>query len=165
MGLGKTIEAGLIWTELEARQEADRVLVVCPSSLLNKWKEEMADRFEFELIELDGNGLKTFLERHRQNRLPRRQAYICSLERLRSWDGVAEMKDVPPEFDVVIVDEAHSMRNQDTKSYALGTQIAEWADNLVFLTATPINLPPGGSARTCWSYSHPKTTAISGILN
>ena len=140
VGLGKTIEAGLIWTELEARQEADRVLVVCPSSLLNKWKEEMADRFEFELIELDGNGLKTFLERHRQNRLPRRQAYICSLERLRSWDGVAEMKDVPPEFDVVIVDEAHSMRNQDTKSYALGTQIAEWADNLVFLTATPINL-------------------------
>jgi superfamily II DNA or RNA helicase len=140
VGLGKTIEAGLIWTELEARQEADRVLVVCPSSLLNKWQEEMADRFEFELTELDGNGLNTFLERHRQNRLPRRQSYICSLERLRAWDGLAEMKDVPPEFDLVIVDEAHSMRNQDTKSYALGTEIAEWAENLVFLTATPINL-------------------------
>lgn len=140
VGLGKTIEAGLIWTELEARQEADRVLVVCPSSLANKWGEEMADRFEFELIELDGNGLKTFLERHRQNRLPRRQAYICSLERLRSWDGLAELKDIPPEFDLVIVDEAHSMRNQDTRSYALGTEIAEWADNLIFLTATPINL-------------------------
>ncbi|MDP7701303.1 DEAD/DEAH box helicase [Mycobacterium sp. TY815] len=140
VGLGKTIEAGLIWTELEARQEADRVLVVCPSSLLNKWKEEMADRFEFELVELDGSGLRNFLERHRQNRLPRRQAYICSLERLRSWDGIDELREFPPEFDLIIVDEAHTMRNQDTKSYALGSEIAEWAENLIFLTATPINL-------------------------
>ncbi|BBX48058.1 hypothetical protein GCM10009641_08980 [Mycobacterium cookii] len=140
VGLGKTIEAGLIWTELEARREADRVLVVCPSGLLNKWKEEMADRFEFELMELDGNGLKNFAEQHRQNRLPQRRAYISSLERLRNWDGLDDLTEIPPEFDLVIVDEAHAMRNQDTKSYALGTEIAEWADNLVFLTATPINL-------------------------
>ena len=140
VGLGKTIEAGLIWTELEARQEADRVLVVCPSSLLTKWKEEMADRFGFELTELDGNGLKDFLDRHLRNRLPRRGTYICSLERLRMWEGLEQTKDIPPHFDLVIVDEAHSMRNQDTKSYALGTEISEWADNLVFLTATPINL-------------------------
>lgn len=140
VGLGKTIEAGLIWTELEARQEADRVLVVCPSSLVNKWKEEMADRFEFELIELDSKGLDNFLTRHKQNRLPQRQAYISSLERLRMWNGLTETKEITPEFDLVIVDEAHSMRNQDTKSYALGTQIADWADSLVFLTATPINL-------------------------
>lgn len=140
VGLGKTIEAGLIWTELEARREANRVLVVCPSSLLGKWKEEMAERFEFELIELDGDGLKTFLERHRQNRLPQRHTFICSLERLRMWEGLEESREIPPEFDLIIVDEAHSMRNQDTKSYALGTELAEWASNLVFLTATPINL-------------------------
>ncbi|BBX88405.1 hypothetical protein CQY21_20155 [Mycolicibacterium boenickei] len=140
VGLGKTIEAGLIWTELEARQEADRVLVVCPSSLLSKWKLEMADRFEFELVELDTKSLGEFLDKHRQNRLPARQAYICSLERLRGWDGLDELREFPPEFDLVIVDEAHSMRNSDTKSYALGTELADWADNLVFLTATPINL-------------------------
>ena len=140
VGLGKTIEAGLIWTEMEARQEADRVLIVCPSSLLTKWKEEMADRFGFELSELDSNGLKEFLDLHQRNRLPRRRAYICSLERLRMWDGLEVTKEIPPHFDLVIVDEAHSMRNQDTKSYALGTEISEWADNLVFLTATPINL-------------------------
>lgn len=140
VGLGKTIEAGLIWTELEARQEADRVLVICPSSLLGKWKEEMEDRFGFELAELGRGSLDDFLEKHRQNRLPRRHAYICSLERLRSWDGLDELRDLPPEFDLVIVDEAHSMRNQDTKSYALGSELAEWAASLVFLTATPINL-------------------------
>jgi len=140
VGLGKTIEAGLIWTELEARGEADRVLVVCPSSLVGKWKEEMEERFEFELTELDSVGLKSFLARHQQNRLPARQAYICSLERLRSWDGLEYLQKVPPEFDLVIVDEAHAMRNQDTKSYMLGTELADWAANLVFLTATPINL-------------------------
>jgi Superfamily II DNA/RNA helicases, SNF2 family len=140
VGLGKTIEAGLIWTELEARQEADRVLVVCPSNLVAKWKEEMVERFGFELAELDSPGLKTFLERYRQNRLPKRQAYIASLERLRTWDGLDEIREFPPEFDLVIVDEAHAMRNQDTKSYALGALLAEWADNVVFLTATPINL-------------------------
>ncbi|MGA5305860.1 DEAD/DEAH box helicase [Nucisporomicrobium flavum] len=140
VGLGKTIEAGLIWTEMEARGEADRVLIVCPSGLVGKWKEEMQDRFEFELTELDGTGLKSFLQRHQQNRLPARQAYICSLERLRTWDGLEDLRVVPPEFDLVIVDEAHSMRNQDTKSYALGTELADWAANLVFLTATPINL-------------------------
>lgn len=140
VGLGKTIEAGLIWTELEARGEADRVLIVCPSSLVGKWKEEMEDRFEFELTELDSTALDSFLERHQQNRLHTRQAYICSLERLRTWGGLEDLQAVPPEFDLVIVDEAHSMRNQDTKSYALGTELADWAANLVFLTATPINL-------------------------
>jgi superfamily II DNA or RNA helicase len=140
VGLGKTIEAGLIWTELEARQEADQVLVVCPSSLVAKWKEEMADRFGFDLIDLDGQGLRTFLQGHRQNRLPHRAAYVCSLQRLRSWDGLDELEDFPPEFDLVIVDEAHAMRNKGNKSYALGTELSDWADNLVFLTATPINL-------------------------
>jgi superfamily II DNA or RNA helicase len=140
VGLGKTIEAGLIWTELEARREADQVLVVCPANLIAKWKEEMADRFGFDLIDLDGQGLRTFLHRHRQNRLPHRAAYVCSLERLRSWDGLDELKDLPPAFDLVIVDEAHAMRNKGNKSYALGSELSDWADNLVFLTATPINL-------------------------
>ena len=140
VGLGKTIEAGLIWTEMEARQEADRVLVVCPSSLLGKWKEEMFDRFEFDLIELSGATLADFLDKHRQNRLPSRAAYICSLERMRKWDGLGELREFPPEFDLVIVDEAHAMRNKGNKSYALGTELSDWADSLVFLTATPINL-------------------------
>lgn len=140
VGLGKTIEAGLLWTELEARGEADRTLILCPSSLLGKWKDEMEDRFGFEPVELDRNGLSNFLAKHQTGRLPRRQAYICSIERLRTWSGLQELEDSPPEFDLVIVDEAHSMRNSDTKTFKLGQQIAEWSDALVFLTATPINL-------------------------
>lgn len=140
VGLGKTIEAGLLWTELEARSEADRTLIICPSSLLGKWRDEMYDRFGFELIELDSRGLEDFANKHIAGRLPRRQAYICSLERLRTWKGLEDLTETPPEFDLVIVDEAHAMRNSDTKSFKLGQHIAEWSDALVFLTATPINL-------------------------
>jgi len=53
VGLGKTIEAGLVWTELDARGVADRVLVVCPSGLVGKWRDEMHRRFGYETEELD----------------------------------------------------------------------------------------------------------------
>ena len=142
VGLGKTIEAGLIWTELEARHDADRVLVVCPSGLVDKWRDEMAERFGFDLTLLDRDELKRLLEQHRDGRLPRRRAYVVSLETLRVWDALDELQENPPEFDLVIVDEAHAMRNSDTKSYQLGLHLSEWTigSNMVFLTATPINL-------------------------
>lgn len=140
VGLGKTIEAGLIWTELEARHAADRVLVITPSSLVGKWQEEMVERFHFPLTELDGPTLSRFLDHHRNGTLPRRLAYIVSLERLRTWDGLEELAELPPQFDLIVVDEAHAMRNPGTRSHALGSQISEWADARVFLTATPVNL-------------------------
>jgi SNF2 family DNA or RNA helicase len=48
VGLGKTIEAGLIWTELRARFDARRLLVVCPKMLCSKWKKELKERFGIE---------------------------------------------------------------------------------------------------------------------
>ena len=45
VGLGKTIEAGLIWTELRARMDANRLLVVCPAMLREKWRSELLHRF------------------------------------------------------------------------------------------------------------------------
>lgn len=140
VGLGKTIEAGLVWTELEARHDADRVLIVCPSNLVAKWRDEMEQRFGFEMQVLNRQTLPEFLERYREGRLPRRGAYIGSLETLRSWAGFEELDEAPPEFDLLIVDEAHQMRNADTKSFELGVRLASWSDSAVFLSATPINL-------------------------
>ena len=140
VGLGKTIEAGLVWTELEARHDADRVLIVCPSNLVAKWRDEMEQRFGFELQVLNRQSLPEFLERYREGRLPRRGAYIGSLETLRTWGGFEELDEAPPEFDLLIVDEAHQMRNADTKSFELGVRLASWSDSAVFLSATPINL-------------------------
>lgn len=142
VGLGKTIEAGLIWTELEARREADRVLVVCPSALLDKWRDEMSERFGFDLTVFDGPTRENFLEKHQNGNLPKRQAFVASIESLRKWDALEILENNPPDFDLVIVDEAHSMRNSSTKSYQLGAQLSEWTlgSSMVFLTATPINL-------------------------
>ncbi|GGD24679.1 DEAD/DEAH box helicase [Nocardioides daphniae] len=140
VGLGKTIEAGLVWTEMEARRQADRVLIVCPSSLVEKWKREMEDRFGFLLVELDNPGLADLLERLETDRLPRRVAYISSIERLRVWDGIERATELGLQFDLSIIDEAHAFRNSDTKSYELGEQLQDWSDALVMLSATPVNL-------------------------
>lgn len=140
VGLGKTIEAGLIWTELEARKAADRVLVVCPSSLVAKWRNEMSERFNFDLIELDRAALTEFHEQASTGRLPRRGFYIGSLERLRTWDGLEDIVNLRVLFDLVIVDEAHYMRNSGNRSHGLGAVLSEMTDNLVFLSATPLNL-------------------------
>ncbi|BDZ61549.1 helicase-related protein [Demequina sediminis] len=140
VGLGKTIEAGLVWTEMEARGQANRVLVVCPSSLVGKWQQEMDERFGFDLEELDVKGLNRFLARHLENRLPKRFQYVTSLERLRTWSGLEPLADNPPDLDLVMVDEAHAMRNTGTKSNKMGALLQGWSDAIVFLTATPINL-------------------------
>ncbi len=140
VGLGKTIEAGLVWTEMEARRLADRVLVVCPSALVAKWRREMEERFDLPLVELTMPVLTEFSERLAADTLPARAAHVCSLERLRSWPGLEDAAAMRPQFDLVIVDEAHSMRNTGTRSNALGSLLSEWADALVFLSATPLNL-------------------------
>ena len=140
VGLGKTIEAGLVWTEFDARREADRVLVVCPSGLVEKWRDEMSERFGFETERLDAAGLEELLERAASDRMPARFRAVCSLERLRVWDGLERMNDLAPSFDLIVVDEAHALRNLGTRSYALGSLLSEWAEILLFLSATPLNL-------------------------
>lgn len=140
VGLGKTIEAGLVWTELDARNQAGRVLVVCPSMLVPKWRAEMRERFGYELAELDRKGLDEFLEQVEDDRLPRRQHWVCSLERLRVWKGLDRLSELSPQLDLVVVDEAHAFRNSGTRSHALGALLSDWSDALVFLSATPLNL-------------------------
>lgn len=140
VGLGKTIEAGLIWTELEARGSADRVLVVCPASLVAKWRSEMEERFGFGLSELAGPALQEFVQRVQENRLPKRFAHVISMERLRTWDELEDFVGLAGPLNLAIVDEAHIMRNSGTRSFAAGSLLSEWAEALVLLTATPINL-------------------------
>lgn len=63
VGLGKTIEAGLIWTEWQAREKARRLLVVCPPTLVPKWLRELQDRFQLAAEATDAKGLLDLLER------------------------------------------------------------------------------------------------------
>ena len=140
VGLGKTIEAGLVWTELEARKEADRVFIVCPASLVSKWKREMEERFGFEVKEFDKPMMGEFIEKHQKDKLPNRFAYITSIERLRTWKELEFLAEFPFQLDLLIMDEAHAMRNTSTKNYVAGAVMAQLASAAIFLTATPINL-------------------------
>lgn len=140
VGMGKTIEAGLIWSEFEARGQADRVLVVCPSGLVDKWRTEMQDRFGFETEVLGRDGLDNLLDRFETDRFPRRYHAVCSLQRLRVWEHLERLADLSPHFDLIVVDEAHALRNTATKSFALGSLLSEWSDMLLLLSATPLNL-------------------------
>jgi superfamily II DNA or RNA helicase len=138
VGLGKTIEAGLIWNELEQRIPLDRVLVVAPAVLTRKWQAELDRRFDRRLDILRPSDLVERLADHRRSEPVRG---IVSLESLRRARGSLEqLAGVHPRLDLVVVDEAHYLRNRRTSSYALGRLLGDWADYLIFLSATPLNL-------------------------
>ena len=140
VGLGKTIEAGIILTELNARGPLDHVLVACPSPLTQKWRREMRDRFLFDFEVVDGQGFRDFVlaDRERPNAEPRR--IIASLELMRRAENIEALGTAAPNLDVVVVDEAHHMRNVGTATNDLGEVLAGLAETVIFLTATPLNL-------------------------
>jgi SNF2 family DNA or RNA helicase len=82
--LGKTIEAGLIWLELEQRTHMTRVLVVCPASLVPKWQTEMKRRFDRDVEVLDRLGMKKLIELFNEADDDKPVFGVVSLERLRS---------------------------------------------------------------------------------
>ncbi|MBA2735144.1 MAG: DEAD/DEAH box helicase family protein, partial [Pyrinomonadaceae bacterium] len=143
VGLGKTIEAGLIWLEAKARSDARRLLVVCPSMLREKWKKELRFRFDTKAEIYDAKGLRALLEDFRREGQNFQCAAVCSLNSIRQ-DSVktilAEFENTPYKFDLVIVDEAHHLRNTNTKSHAVGKILSEITEAMVLLTATPIHL-------------------------
>ncbi len=157
VGLGKTIEAGLIWTELRAREDARRLLVVCPAMLCDKWQRELSHRFGVKASIVDAHGLLQQLDEVRRH--PHHEfALIASLQGIRpprGWDdkeepskGAAarlarlldEFELEEPLLDMVIIDEAHYLRNQDTQTYRLGALLRPVAQNMVMLSATPIQM-------------------------
>lgn len=140
VGLGKTIEAGLIWTELEQRNPINRALVIVPAALRVKWRQEMDRRFMRPLPELTTADLAQFLDDIRDGK-DADLVGVISLERLRSSRDVLEQfTELSPQLDLVIVDEAHSMRNAGRRSHDVGSVIGSLADHVVFLSATPLNL-------------------------
>lgn len=138
VGLGKTIEAGIIYLELHARLGLERVLIVCPSSLRQKWQDEMKSRFDEEFAILDLAGVKRFLEQYRQYGSATRLRGIVSLELIRRRDLAEALNDV--RLDLVIIDEAHHCRNTATLANAVASVLSDNADAALLLTATPLQM-------------------------
>jgi len=107
VGLGKTIEAGLILTELQARKILDRVLIVCPPRLRDKWREELNRKFDQPFDVLTRKDFVQYLDRVIDN--PRRGQLraVVSLNTLRE-EGLRErITGELGHLDLVIFDEAH----------------------------------------------------------
>lgn len=142
VGTGKTIEAGLIWAELESRSAhgLENVWIVCPKALVGKWREEMLQRFDLRLEILSPEGIRhALVALERDGVLPPRFARaVINLELIRMEDHMRRLTESPVTWDLAIFDEAHHLRNTDTLSHAVAQFICERSRAAVFLTATPL---------------------------
>ena len=158
VGVGKTIEAGLILRELQARREIRSILIICPRPLVTerKWELEMK-RFDERFTHLDGRTLRYCInemhldgewpDQHRKTILPYSLFDEALLygpgsngkNRKKRGQGLLAL-DPPPRFDLVIVDEAHHIRNPNTYTHQAVRFFCDHAEAAVFLTATPIQL-------------------------
>ena len=139
VGLGKTIEAGIILEELDARLKGlSRVLIVCPAMLVQKWQGELRSRFSEEFRILRSADVAHFLDRYATYGDAVQLRGICSQETLRRFTD--DLNEHRVHFDLVVVDEAHHWRNPDTRLSDLGEVLSEYADSLLMLTATPLHL-------------------------
>ena len=157
VGVGKTIEAGLIIKELEARSDLERVLIICPKPLVaeRKWELEMK-RFDEEFVAVDGATLRQIIsDTDRDGDWPVRfnkaiipysildsKVYNGESGRRNRVFGLSEL-DPEPHFDLVIVDEAHHIRNgsivkEKSFAYKCTKYFCDRADAVVMLTATPL---------------------------
>lgn len=151
VGVGKTIETGIILTELLSRNRLNLstpAIVVCPNSIMQKWKREMKDRFSLEFfVHESGKTLLDMLRGIKSDGIVP-DAYRLSIVGLQLFraDRYRELlKEITenrkePIFGMVVIDEAHHLRNIGTNSYDLGMILSETADMMLMLSATPLNL-------------------------
>lgn len=154
VGVGKTIEAGLIVKELRARMDVSSVLVICPKALVaeRKWHNEMK-RFDESFTALDGKLLRHCLrETELEGEWPDQYSkailpfslfdsdlVLGSQGGKRRDQGLLSL-DPPPKFDLVIVDEAHHIRNTETFLHQGIRYFCDNAQAVVLMTATPVQL-------------------------
>ncbi len=160
VGLGKTIEAGLLWTELRSRYEYGRLVILCPAMLREKWRRELRNRFGVEAQIVDAAGLHEKLREARAEPDHARFAVIASLQGVRprrGWDS-EELGDPSTHgatalarflrenahdrslIDVAVIDEAHYLRNRETMTAKAGGLVRDVANHTILLSATPIHL-------------------------
>lgn len=155
VGVGKTIEAGLIIKELRARMDISSILVICPKALVaeRKWQAEMK-RFDENFTHLDGPLLRHCLhetdlegewpEQYEKAILPfslfdSDLIFGATGKKSRKDKGLLSL-DPAPAFDLVIVDEAHHIRNSDTFLHQSVRFFCDNARAVLLMTATPVQL-------------------------
>ncbi|HLW97986.1 MAG TPA: helicase-related protein [Candidatus Acidoferrales bacterium] len=138
VGLGKTVEAGMVWQALAQRGNASRTLVVCPAGLTLQWQEEFEDKFQ-ETFEIFGRDFSAINPRI----WDLKATAIASLQRLKRKEHKRTLLE-NRKWDLIIFDEAQHLSARDypkktekTLNYQLAESLRDYTDALLLLTATP----------------------------
>jgi len=140
VGLGKTIEAGLILSEMHARKPLDSVMIVCPSRLREKWRNELNRKFDEDFEIFDRKRFEEAAKRFHEKPGSYRVRGIMSTQAMRSKKVRETLTVQLAALDLVIFDEAHHARNSGTSTSALLREVCEVSDAVILLTATPVQL-------------------------
>jgi superfamily II DNA or RNA helicase len=136
VGLGKTIQAGLILGELRARSLVDRALVLCPAGLRQSWATELRDRFGIVATVLDNAAIAVGVRDWPEGINPwaAHPVVIASIDLVKRPDVLAAVEAVS--FDLVIADEAHHLTPASDRCHAVN-RLGSHAPWLVLVSATP----------------------------
>ncbi|MCT4354785.1 DISARM system SNF2-like helicase DrmD [Streptomyces sp. Je 1-79] len=155
VGLGKTVEAGLVMQELMLRHRARSMLIVCPAGLTLQWRDEMRDKFGLDFRIVDTKMMRELRRAagpyaNPWTHYPRLIVSIDWLKRERSLrmlrEVLPQIPEYPRAFDLLVVDEVHTCAPSGTGKYAVDSQrtqavklLAPHCEHRLFLSATPHN--------------------------
>ena len=125
VGLGKTIEVGMVLKEMDFRNTHDSFLILTPAQLANQWKREMNEKFGLDFVSNYDEEFLDFLE-HDQ--------IVASIDTAKS--GKSKEDVLSRKWDAVVLDEAHYVRNEDTARHELLEELDY--DYAFFASATPL---------------------------
>jgi superfamily II DNA or RNA helicase len=148
VGLGKTIQAGLIVAEVFAREADARALVVCPAGLREQWQMELAARFDLHAIVLDAAAIARVGTEHGPGVNPwvSVRLVVTSIDYLKRPEVIRAIE--PIVWDIVIFDEAHALAGSSDRATAAAA-LARRARRVVMLTATPHSGDDDAFRRLC----------------
>mgnify|MGYP001184837989 CR=1 FL=1 len=135
VGLGKTIEAGLVMKELMLRKGYKKILVVTPATLTMQWQSEMQNRFNEEFAVMNRSNFEQIMARSVRAHSTR---IITSIDFIKNEKYNEKL--LKQQWDMAVFDEAHRLRRDDnkiTQAYHLAEQLSSRVDALLLLSATP----------------------------
>ncbi|MEU8020962.1 helicase-related protein [Micromonospora haikouensis] len=139
VGLGKTLEIGMILAELVRRGRGDRILIVTPRHVLEQMQHELWTRFALPFVRLDSSGIQRVRQKLPATRNPFTyyKRAIVSIDTLKSDRYVANLRK--QRWDAVVIDESHNLANAATLNNRLARLLARNTEALVLASATPHN--------------------------
>lgn len=135
VGLGKTIEAGLLISQRWAENKR-KILILCPSSLRKQWANEMNDKFYLPSVILENRLFKQELDRNNRNPFAQNEIVISSYHFAKNKERYISTIN----WDLVVIDEAHKLRNAYKENNVIGRTLLKALEgrSKVLLTATPL---------------------------